>query len=75
MTNRELLREIRKPGRVYVEVLIRGDVRWMQTVKAEIVWHVERDIEAVGPDADAVWQVCGERSDDGSLYLSAGEER
>lgn len=75
MTNRELLSEVRKPGRIYAEVLIRGGVRWVQQIKAEIVFLIERDVEAVGPDAEAVWDVCGERGEDGSLYLSPAEER
>ncbi len=38
MTNAAAIKEIRKPGRVFAQVLVTEDVIWVQQNKAEIVW-------------------------------------
>jgi len=65
MLVREALREVRHPGRVYGQVLVREGVRWVQLVKADVVWQLE---QARDRDERSPWVV--ERADGGDLYLS-----
>lgn len=55
MTNREVVRVLRKAGPVFVQALVREDTRWIEAVKADVLFHAQRDVERDGPDAEACW--------------------
>jgi hypothetical protein len=51
MTNRELIRALRQPGRVYMPVLIPNDVKSIEVVKADVI-EILRDLPG---DDEAYW--------------------
>jgi hypothetical protein len=63
MTNLELIREVRKPGLVYMPVLAGNDVVPMETVKAALLFLL-RDQPA---DEQAIWTVVSRQSN--CIYL------
>ena len=63
MTNLELIREIRKPGLVYMPVLAGNDVIHMETVKAAVLFLL-KDQPA---DEQANWTIVARHSD--GIYL------
>ena len=51
-------------GRVYVPVTFKHDVRWFQSPKVEVIWHLTEALEADHPSPWTVLEVDGK-----SLYL------
>ena len=65
MTNAEAIQEIKKPGRVFAQVLVTEDVIWVQQNKTEIVWILSQR-----PASDpAPWQL--DWDDNNDLWLTA----
>jgi len=56
MTNRELLKELAKPGKVWMPVLTPHDVTHIKVEKA----HLIRYLKHQPPDEDAPWCFYGE---------------
>lgn len=63
LTNAGLIRELRKPGRVYVPALILGGAQSVQAVKADVI-SILRDLD---PEAPAPWAIYGRDADSISL--------
>lgn len=68
MTNAALMREIRKPGAVYVAALIPNDTHSVQVVKADLLAYLA-DLD---PEALADWGIYGR--DQSGIYLDARVE-
>lgn len=67
MTIQELIREIRRPGRLYAPVLMKGDVKHMEVVKAGFL----EDLRGYDPAAKAPWDVL--RRDSDALTIDTAE--
>ena len=66
MTNREMIREVKKPGPVLVPVLIKEDVMHMEVVKADLLWRLKRR----PPDGPSPWDHFSRDEENGSLWIS-----
>jgi len=64
LTNRtDLLREVRKPGKVYVTMLVRSDVHRIAVEKLDLIHFLQDEPEDCS--------VMGFRQDDGTLIIDA----
>jgi hypothetical protein len=59
ITNRELIAELRKPGRVYMPVVAPHDVVHMEIVKAALIFLLKDQ----PPDEPAIWCFYGDDKD------------
>lgn len=65
LTNRaDLIREARKPGKVYVTMLVRGDMHRIAVEKSALIDFLQGE-----PETDC--SVMGFRSEDGALIIDA----
>ena len=56
MTNREIMREVRKPGRIEMPVLAGADVVHLIVEKSDLLGQLERG----APDDECVWALTGQ---------------
>ena len=63
VNRQELIKEIRKPGRVYVTAILNGDIaNHTQVVKADLLWQLEQMNGSVEFEIG--------RDGDGDLYIN-----
>lgn len=58
MTNREMIREVRKPGRIEMPVLAGPDVIHLIVEKSDLLGQLERQ----APNANCIWVMADEQS-------------
>jgi hypothetical protein len=56
VTNLELLRELRKPGRIWMPVVGKHDVTHIEIKKADLIDRLKE----LDPDSDAPWRFYGD---------------